>query len=99
MNLSDFCRLRIGDTVKVVDKWVIDANTPRRFNSSGHMDKWLGKTLTVSAVLLSHVQCAEDGGKWAWYPELLDGLVVPPEFPEPEADDLLPLSELILQTA
>ena len=94
MDRAELATALPGDLVKVVDRWRTDTNS--RHNHSGHMDKWLGKIMTVDFVRSDGaVRCIEDNGEWVWYPELLDCFALDfTEFPEPAADDFLPFSEL-----
>lgn len=73
--------LEPGDLIRIVDSW-----TGRLHNSGGCMDKYLGKTLTVSAIYRNNVhgrycKVMEDNAEWNWFAEMIDE-INPDESPE-----------------
>lgn len=75
----------IGDRVKIVDKW----GPGCRQSLGGHMDKWLGKVMTIRAIEHHSGFCiyrmAEDYEEniydesrgWAWFPTAIEGFADP----------------------
>lgn len=69
-------QLCIGDKVRIVDVWP----APHREATSGGMDHWLSKVMTVREVRESCVRMEEDetefdGAGWFWFPEMLAEVV------------------------
>lgn len=62
-----------GDKVKIIDKWV-----PGCFeNSSGYMDEWLGKVMTIEDTFYNgDYKMKEDNGKWYWDNTCIEGKVI-----------------------
>ena len=69
-------RYEVGDKVKIVDAWVPGCGQ----NSSGLMDKWLGKIMTIREVKCLHCCMEEDQGDrpggWNWFAPAIAGKVV-----------------------
>lgn len=75
----------VGDRVKIVDKW----GPGCRQSLGGHMDKWLGKVMTIRAI--EHISgfCIyrmvedfeeniyDESRGWAWFPTAIEGLAPP----------------------
>lgn len=85
--------LRPGMMVKIVDRWNPSCNR----NSDGHMDKYLGKVVTILEVNNSYVLIDEDtgdgprhqNGHWRWNANCIDCIVQG----EREFDDFEPSTE------
>lgn len=67
MTEKKFKQLKVGDKVKIVDKWVgVDQN------HEGLMDKWLGKVMTIREILSTDLKMVEDKDEnnflegWFW---------------------------------
>ena len=62
--------LSVGDTVKIVESW----NATSCHNREGKMDYFLGTAARVTRIdyYYGFVTIAEDEGRWAWYPNMLD---------------------------
>lgn len=74
MDIEEFKKLKVGDKVKIVDRRV-----GYGWSSSGKMDKWLGKIMTIRTPFDGIcVQMEEDVGEpqalesWCWYPRMID---------------------------
>ena len=68
-------KYKVGDKVRIVNKWGKGCCQ----NSSGKMDKWLGKIMTVRYVGKGWYQMVEDrkediGGGWFWTENCIEGL-------------------------
>lgn len=71
--MIDLNDLHIGDSVKIIDKWPGFIGQ----NNAGKMDKYLGKIVTVSAIVYDGFRISEDdyenyGAKWLFFPEMVD---------------------------
>jgi hypothetical protein len=68
-------KYKVGDRVKIVAK-----RTGEGWNSDGEMDKWLGKTMTVTGITMNCYKMAEDVGDrtpyggWCWWEHMIEGL-------------------------
>lgn len=68
-------KYKVGDRVKIVAK-----RTGEGWNSDGYMDKWLGKTMTVTDITMNCYKMAEDVGDrgpytgWCWWEHMIEGL-------------------------
>lgn len=74
-------KYKVGDKVRIVKKW----NNKTNQNKYGEMDKWLGKVMTIRAVLPHGVyRMVEDEGEgmhgWVWNENCIEGLAK--EFPK-----------------
>jgi hypothetical protein len=65
--------ISVGDTVKIVDSW----NATSYHNKEGKMDCFLGTAARVTRIDYDYgsVKIAEDEGRWAWHPNMLDHIV------------------------
>lgn len=77
MTEKEFKELRPGDKVKIVEKKTMSKDGHDRWNDYGKMDKYLGKTMTVKLIRGTFVDMCEDGGYWAWFPEMIERKVDP----------------------
>ena len=63
----------VGDLIVISKNEKID-----RWNSKGLMDKYIGKTVTISKKIDRGISfnlsfgIVEDNGEWAWFPEMID---------------------------
>lgn len=72
MDKKEFKKLKVGDKVKIVDK-----KTGEYWSRGGEMDRWLGKTMTIRAIVEPGIaRMLEDG--WYWHPHMIDRKVVEP---------------------
>ncbi|MCO7124146.1 hypothetical protein NIA71_19700 [Ihubacter massiliensis] len=82
-------KYKVGDVVRIKD----DISKCRFRNSEGKMDKWQGKTVTVTKCnsngLYDYYFMREDDEAWWWYEDMIAGLV------EPELTDTEILKEAI----
>lgn len=69
-------KYKVGDRVRIVNH--------RTFcmNDDGYMDKWLGKTMTISTILPAGYHMVEDrkenlGEGWYWNDDMIAGLAEP----------------------
>ena len=73
--MVDINKLRVGDKIKIVDKW----NAYSGENPDGYMDKYLEQILTVKEVRNGFVRCVEDQEEfvngWCWYPSAIEAIV------------------------
>lgn len=85
--MVDISTLRPGDQV-----YIVREKTGTRWNTNGHMDKYLGTVMTVRKVYVSNdvVSMEEDQGDayriggWSWFPEMIDSRVDDDFDPAPE---------------
>lgn len=69
--------IRVGDTVKIVDKWCHGCMQ----NTRGRMDKYLGTVMTVKVIYGDSVRMFEDehdgigGGGWMWLPAAIECII------------------------
>jgi hypothetical protein len=68
-------KYKVGDKVRITT----DKSKSNNWNSSGRMDKWLGKVMTIRHVGCNSYRMEEDRGEpiacgWYWYDEMIDGL-------------------------
>ena len=76
--MKDLERASIYDSFDIGDLIVISSNKEGRWNSEGLMDKYMGKTVTISKKIsraYSFELCfkiIEDNGDWSWFPEMID---------------------------
>lgn len=63
-------KYKVGDKVRIVKE-----KTGCNWNSEGHMDKWLGKVMTISDVNLYTYRMEEDKGRWVWFEGMIEGKV------------------------
>lgn len=64
--------LKPGDKVRIVQfPPKGSAFTICKDPTQTEMGKWLGKVMTVQKVQTRCVSMKEDGGRWAWTPELM----------------------------
>lgn len=79
-----------GMRVRIVDRRN-DRNAP--WNSSGKMDHWLGKIMTVRSVNERCAHMEEDRnereGGWAWYPHMIECIEEDEKMPDAPALDNL----------
>lgn len=61
-------KYKVGDKVRIVKEKKGD-----RWNRGGHMDKWLGKIMTISGTDFDYYKMKEDGREWFWYEEMIEG--------------------------
>lgn len=73
-------KYKIGDKVRIVDKWPKDGSACQ--NHEGQMDKWLGKVMTIREVRPTSYRMEEDKkdrgfflSGWAWNEACIAGLV------------------------
>lgn len=60
---------KVGDRVRIVAEKVGEC-----WNPGGLMDKWLGKTMTITNIsYCSGYRMAEDGGNWFWHEHMIAG--------------------------
>ena len=67
-------KYKVGDRVRIVEEKVGTG-----WNWNGHMDKWLGKTMTINALDGRSYKMAEDrtenaGDGWYWGEHMIEGL-------------------------
>lgn len=100
MTEEELSLLSPGDTVKLVDNW---DGVKSSFNINGEMDKWLGKYLTVEAVVYDpgniewYITVREDygdgpeyqGGHWCWYADMIDMEVPDAEYEIAGKNDII----------
>ena len=73
--MSD-AKYKTGDKVKIIDRWIGDIGQ----SYNGHMDKYLGKTVTIKHChqsISAFGRCYsiyEDDGRWVWYESMLEDL-------------------------
>lgn len=86
MTEKEFKKLKPGDKVKIVSKKTKSEDGTKYgcWNTVGLMDRWLGRTMTVSSAPIEsanmetfHVFMSEDGGNWRWYPWMIEHKVDP----------------------
>ena len=67
-------KYKAGDRVRIVKE-----KTGEYWNPDGHMDKWLGKTMTITHAHAggNYYRMKEDAGAWFWYPWMIEGLAKP----------------------
>jgi hypothetical protein len=68
-------KYKVGDKVRITT----DKSKSNQWNSSGRMDKWLGKVMTIRYVGWDSYRMEEDSkefaaGGWYWHDEMIDGL-------------------------
>lgn len=63
-------KYKVGDKVRIVKE-----KTGCNWNREGHMDKWLGKIMTIESVHFHHYRMKEDTRRWAWFEEMIEGKV------------------------
>ena len=73
-------KYKVGDRVRIVDYRTV------HMNSSGKMDKWLGKVMTIRDRFLSGYWMQEDYGEndgygWLWVDSMIAGLAEPEQKP------------------
>lgn len=58
-------KFKVGDKVRIVDKWTADCCQ----NERGKMDKWLGKDMTIREVCSNGYRMKEDSNEYygGWY--------------------------------
>ena len=71
---KDELKYKAGDRVRIVKE-----KTGEYWNPDGHMDKWLGKTMTITHAHAggNYYRMKEDAGAWFWYPWMIEGLAKP----------------------
>ena len=72
MDIKEFKKLKVGDKVKIVDK-----KTGEYWSRGGEMDRWLGKTMTIRAIVEPGIALMLEDG-WYWHPHMIDRKVVEP---------------------
>lgn len=63
-------KYKVGDKVRIVKEKKGDS-----WNRAGHMDKWLGKVMTIRDINFYSYSMEEDEGCWYWYEEMIEGKV------------------------
>lgn len=72
MTEKEFKKLKPGDKVKIVSKWMKSDDGRIRWSRFGAMDGYLGKKMTVMDAKGEYVSMREDGGRWYWFPEMIE---------------------------
>ena len=72
MDIEEFKKLKVGDKVKIVDK-----KTGEYWSSDGEMYRWLGKTMTIRAIVEPGIALMLEDG-WYWHAHMIDRKVVEP---------------------
>lgn len=66
MDIKEFKKLKVGDKVKIVDE-----KTGEYWSVGGEMYRWLGKTVTIRAIVEPGVARVHENG-WYWHPHMID---------------------------
>ena len=72
MDIEEFKKLKVGDKVKIVDK-----KTGDYWSIGGKMDRWLGKTMTIRAIVEPGIALMLED-VWYWHAHMIDRKVVEP---------------------
>lgn len=72
MDIEEFKKLKVGDKVKIVDK-----KTGEYWSIGGEMDRWLGKTMTIRAIVEPGIALMLED-VWYWHAHMIDRKVVEP---------------------
>ena len=79
---------KVGDVVEIVEK------RTQGFNGAGLMDKWLGRTMTITIDDWSWrypYKMREDGGYWDWNDGMIAGLASELDFDPASEEELAEL--------
>lgn len=63
-------KYKVGDKVRIVEEWALNGTQ----NRDGKMDKWRGKTMTISRAMDNYYEMAEDAELWYWDSSTIAGL-------------------------
>lgn len=66
--MIDVSLLNPGDRIRIVDAWPTDGSA----YAVRDMNRFLGKTVTVTQQGYGRVHIQEDGERWNWYPGAIE---------------------------
>lgn len=85
-------KYKVGDRVRIVKNW--DKTNKSRVNSSGRMDRWLGKIMTIKETHDGYYKMIDDsaenfGRGWSWFADMIEGLATSFSKPDLKTGDVI----------